>query len=155
MRRCLLVSILLLAVFPSASALAEAAFDAVTRLLSLPLITAGDQQYRNVVLRLDDDGRWTVSSGPAEWLGSKGATAVSDTCGSEHITKERFGAVQLGMAFEDAIAAVGCRGELVAEGMDGEAQIKAYHFEHGDSNFDLWFKNGKVADKRQTIAETR
>ena len=58
------------------------------------------------------------------------------------------------MAFEAAIAEVGCRGELVAEGMDGEAHIKAYHFEHGDSNFDLWFRNGKVANKRQTIVDT-
>lgn len=155
MRKRFFFSVLSLVLFPSTAAVADAAFDSATRLLSLPVLTVGDQQYRNIELRLDDDGRWSVSSGPTEWLGSKRATAVSDTCGQENVTKERFAAVQFGMAFEDAIAAVGCRGELVAEGMDGEVLIKAYHFEHGDSNFDLWFQDGKVANKRQTIAEIR
>lgn len=153
MRTWLLSSFLTLALIPSAAAVAEAAFDAATRLLSLPVVTVGDQEYRNVVLRLDEDGRWSVSSGPSEWTGPQRLSDVSDTCGPEHITKERFATVQFGMTFEAAIAEVGCRGELVAEGMDGEAHIKAYHFEHGDSNFDLWFKDGKVANKRQTIVD--
>ena len=43
---------------------------------------------------------------------------------------------------------------MVAKGMDGAAHVKAYHFEHGDSNFDLWFRDGAVAKKRQTIYES-
>lgn len=142
--------LLTLSLLPT-GAVADAAFDPATRMLSLPVLTVGDKEYRDVQLRLDKDGQWDVSSGPTEWAGTMKAATVADECGAEHITKERFAAVQFGMSYEAAIAAVGCRGELVAEGLDGGVHVKAYHFEHGDSNFDLMFQDGKVASKRQTI----
>jgi hypothetical protein len=133
--------------------LADATFDPATRLLTVPVITVSDKAYRDVVLRLDEDGQWNISSGPTEWSGEVGTASISDECGQEHITKERFAAAEFGMSYDDAIAAVGCRGELVAEGLDDGAHIKAYHFEYGDSNFDLTFKDGELAGKRQTIYE--
>jgi len=142
---------LLLAAALPAAALADATFDPDSRTLSLPQLTAGDQQYRDIEINLGKDGRWSVTSGPTAWAGEGDAVAISDTCGAENITKGRFAAVQFGMTYDEAIAVVGCRGELVAEGTDGDAHFKAYHFVHGDSNFDLWFKDGKVANKRQTI----
>jgi hypothetical protein len=138
------------ALLPALS-LADATFNPDTRILSLPVLTVGDQQLQDIELNLGEDGQWAISSGPSAWIGQPDEPSISDTCGPEHITKERFAAVQFGMSFDDAVAAVGCRGELVAEGMDDGVHHKAYHFEHGDSNFDLWFKDGAVANKRQTI----
>jgi hypothetical protein len=134
-------------------ALAEPSFDPGSRILTLPVLNVGDEEYRDIELSLGKDGRWSVVGGPTAWTGAGPSGTISDTCGAENITKERFAAVQFGMSFDDAIATVGCRGELVAEGMEGDAHFKAYHFEHGISNFDLWFKDGKVANKRQTIYE--
>jgi hypothetical protein len=153
MQKWLLFSVFALAL-PTGS-FADAMFDPATRLLTLPVLQVHDKEYRDVKLRLDKDGQWDISSGPTEWSGEARTDSVSDECGPEHITRKRFAAAEFGMSFDDAIAAVGCRGELVAEGLDEGAHFKAYHFEHGDSNFDLMFKDGKLASKRQTIYEDR
>ena len=150
LRKRLRPILLLAAALPVAS-LAGPTFDPDTRTLSLPRLMVGGEEVRDVELKLGRDGKWSVTGGPSAWTGQADTPVISDSCGPENISKERFAAVQFGMDFDEAIATVGCRGELVAEGMDGDAHYKAYHFEHGDDNFDLWFKDGQVANKRQTI----
>ena len=128
----------------SSAALSAADFDISTGVLTLPVLTIEKTNFYDVQLRLGADN-W-------ELLGFRASTTdVATRCDSSNVTLEKFNMVSFGMTYEQAIDIIGCTGELIAEGLEDGALFTFYHFVHGDSNFDLTFKDNSLVAKRQTI----
>lgn len=81
-------------------------FDPATNTLTIRSVTVtGDRIYSNVVIRLD---QFTVLG-----VGSSVPNGtVSETCGAENSTIDRFNAIQPGMSIEQVTQIIGCQSKV-------------------------------------------
>ena len=102
MKSLFLLFILFACGFSSATAVADT-FDPKTNILTMGSITVGNQKYLNVAVKLD---QFTVldagSSAPL-------VSGVSETCGEENFTIDKYNVIQVGMSLQQVSQILGCQ----------------------------------------------
>jgi len=98
-------------------------FDPATNTLTMDSVTVtGDRTYSNVVIRID---QFTVlgvgSSAPING-------GVSETCGSENFTIDKFNAIQIGMSLDQVNQVIGCEFSRTVRAVS--VAVVEYFWEH-------------------------
>lgn len=106
MKKILLFFALIVSGFSTVITAADT-FDPATNTLTLDSVTVGGIKYPTVVVRLN---QFTVlgvgNSAPVE-------DGISENCGEENFTVDKFGAIQEGMSIEQVTQIIGCTGEYI------------------------------------------
>jgi hypothetical protein len=113
-------------------------FDPVTNILTMDSVTVGNQQFVNVVVRID---QFAV-------LGAGNSYPVEDgileTCQAENLTTDRFGAIQVGMTVDQVTQIIGCKYRRSTALSEGRFSINwgftVFEDEDGIVTLDSWKK---------------